>query len=280
MITNQSCWFYEQTVNNHDLFPGAYKPHLCWIQQNELILLFFIEKNIPKTIIFDCNNSSFEKTKTLDFSLLNVPSFDFHIQKVFFYQNRLLLVKNTLQSDKTLLLVSNNSLSKIYPIKLDLPCDFIHNGITLFDACLFFFGGVNFETMKCHSKFYKLDLCQLRFTEIILPLGSELPSPLCNPFIEMYNNEIFLAGGFSDFPFYEGWKTSSDVWFFNFKNQCWKNFNSSTFKFNNIKNIARDKDRVCIVTKSKNYELHVIHMERFTISTKNFANVVWIPPGV
>lgn len=280
MITNQPCWFYEQTANNVELFTGAYKPHLLWLTVDATILIFFVEKGIPKTIQYDCLQNTFEKLKPLDFSLLNTPTFDFHVQKVFFFQNRLLVVKNTLQNDKHLLLLSNNNFSKLYPIKIDIPCDFLHNGVAILDSNLFFFGGIVWESLKCHARFFKLDICTLLFNEIVLPLSTFQPLSRCNPFLEIHNNEIFMAGGYAQFPFYEGWKTGEDVWFFNLKTLIWKDFNLNSVKLTNIKNVARDRDKICILHKPKNYEVHLIQMDHFRTNLKCFTNPVWIPPGV
>ena len=280
MLTTKACWFFEQESQNLELFNGAYTPHIVWLIENETILLFYIEKGIPKTVQYDFSTSSFERGKVFDFSLFKLPNFDFQIQKVFYFQNRLLLIKNTNQNDKNFLIISNQSLSKLFPIKLDLPCDFIHNGVTLIESSLYFFGGVCLNSFGCHSRFFRLELIQMKLVEITHLKDNELPSPRCSPFLEAYGGEIFLAGGYGSFPFYEGWKTCEDVWFYNPKVATWKTIKLNSIKLVNIKSVSRDKDKISILHKPKNYEVHLIEMENLRSSVRNFANNVYISPGV
>lgn len=280
MITKQDCWFYEQTVDNSCLFPGAFKPHPVWLAQDKTVIIFYVHNGHPNTIQFDCLNSAFEEPRRLDFSLLKVPTFDLSIQRVFLFQGRLLLVKNTVQSDKCLLLATNSAFSKLYPLTMDLPCDFLHNGITMVESTLYFFGGVSFDTLKCHSRIFKLDLCLLKLSEVLVANPESSPSPRCLSFVEVYNDDLFLASGHSTFPFYEGWKTADDAWFFSLKTRNWKNFNVKSMRLANIKHASRDGNRVCIVHKPKNYEVYVIGLSDYSTCHWTASNAAWIPPGV
>lgn len=280
MITKQDCWFYEQTVDNSCLFPGTFKPHPLWLVQDKTIIIFYVHNGQPNTIQFDCINNAFEEPRRIDFSLLKVPTFDFSIQRVFVFQGRLLIVKNTVQSDKSLLLTTNVTFSKLYPLTIDLPCDFLHNGITMFESTIYFFGGISFDNLKCHSRIFKLDLCLLKLTEILVASPGLIPSPRCLSFVEVYNDDLFLASGHSTFPFYEGWKTADDAWFFNLNSLCWKNFNVKSMRLSNIKHVSRDSNRVCIVHKPKNYEVYVIDLKNYGTCHWTASNAAWVPPGV
>ena len=280
MITNKSCWFFEQESQNMELFNGACTPHLVWLTENKTILLFYIEKGIPKTVQYDFLTASYERAKICDFSLFKLTNFDFNVQKVFYFQNRLLIIKNTNKNDRNLLILSNPNFSKLFPVKLDLPCDFVHNGVTLIESSLYFFGGVYLNSFICHSRFFRLELNQMKIIEIMYFIDNELPPTRCRPFLETYDGEIFMTGGYSDFPFYEGWKTCDDIWFYDPKKTTWKILQLSSIKLTNIKSVSRDKDKISILHKPKTYEVYLIEMENKQLSVKNFANNVYISTGV
>lgn len=280
MITNQQCWFYEQAVEHPDLFPGGFKPHAVWLVPDKTILFFFVRDGRPATAQFDCAANAFAPPRPLDFGLFKCPTFDFSFQRAFLFQNRLVLVKNALQADKNLVTVSNTALSRLYPVSIDLPCDFLHNGVTQADGVLYFFGGVTMDPLRCHGRFFRLDLCVLRLTELTVRDPGVLPSPRCLPYLEVHNDDLFLAGGYPSFPFQEGWRTADDAWFFGLKTQSWKTFNVKSMRLANIQNVSRDDDRVCIVHRPKHFEVFVISLETYNTSHWVAANPAWVPPGV
>lgn len=280
MITNAACYFYELKIANEELFPGTFKPHPLWLLPDRLALLFFVEHGLPSAVTFDCLHDVFEEPRRMDFSLLKVPTFDFSIQRVFLFQGRLLLVKNTLQSDKNLLLLSNAAFNKLYPVHVDLPCDFLHNGVTLADTCLYFFGGVTLDTGRCHARFFRLDLCIMRMTELAFADPAVHPSPRALSFLEVFQDDVFLAGGHPSYPFYEGWKTADDAWFYNLKAQGWKPFNVKPMRLANIRTVARDKNKVCIIHKPKQFEVYTIDLATYSTTHRLPRNTAWVPPGV
>ena len=280
MLTNKTCWFFEQASQGGENFPGAFEPNPVWLVENEVVLLFYVHKWTPFTIIYNCAVNTFEKPKAVDFSLLKLQTFDCSIQKVFYFQNRLLLVKNAVQSDKNLLLITNTNLAKLFPIKIDLPCDFIHNGIALFESSLYFFGGVSLSDFGCHSRFFKLELSQLKLVEINVDLNGERPSARCRPTLEGYKDHLFMASGYPNFPFFEGWNTCQDVWTYSISTTSWRLFKLNSVELSNIKSVARDRDKICILQKPKNFEVHLIQMETFRSSVWTFANNIYVSPGV
>jgi hypothetical protein len=143
---------------------------------------------------------------------------------------------------------------------------------------MYFFGGVAFDSGRCHNRLFRLDLCVMRMVELVIP--DPLPSPRALPFIEVYQDDLFMAGGHPTFPFYEGWRTADDAWFFNLKSQTWKAFNVQPLRLSNVRSINRHKNKVCIVHQPKGFEIYTINLSTYSTSRRVAANPAWVPPGV
>ena len=186
------------------------------IFNNDFSKIYVITKKSQKLnlIQFDLKTNFSEKKllkiKNLQKGQIN-SKIDFSIQKIFYFNEKILLIKNSFKNEKYPFLLLNPENDIIYPILINLEFDILKNGIFFFSDKIYFFGGIE-HISKIHNKFFLLNLENLefqqknrffedeknKFEKIIICKNENLKNQLKNEKIENFEKNTVLED--QDFP--------------------------------------------------------------------------------
>ena len=281
--------FYVLKKQESSKSPGSSRLHLAWLKEDQTVVIIYCDRAAVKLIRFSFRTGRFENPTTLDCSLLALGSTELNIQRIFPFQNRILIIKQTFSSDSTPILVSDPAMVKLYPIKLDINFDFLYNGVCFDGMRISIFGGATVgrgESMLTknavvHNRLFQIDMCTLSSIEFNPMKGELVPPARCSPCFESYGHELILTGGYRAFPFDEGRNNFEDLWIYTIHKRKWEILKIENFCLTGLRAVSRDNNRMVFIFGNKfEPSFSIFHTEKRLVSSANLINRGVFPYGV
>ena len=255
------------------------KIHLCFSDNNETIHGFFVDELKPFIFSYNIVNQKYIAPYQLEFNSIGTSCFDFYIKSIMNFNNKLILIKNTIKNDPHPFLIINSDRSKIYALVIRIGFDILFSGIAYYNSKLIFLNSLDIRSLTVVNQIGKVDLTSMTYEKQVikqLPLNRQF----FDSFLVSTNDSLLAIGGYTSIFDFKESLHASNINSIRINTSSWELSTDFSKELKNTSYIFTDNKSIIVFIQENNYIKEIKSLNNDEITNYKIKDKLKIPKRV